>query len=163
MKAAIATEQENEIDAINWSLTAGAATTVSDAHKNLLEIFPSGDESIITYANNLLYAAEQAMEIRKKASIQTIRNKYFSAQAAFWSEHYYECCTKVIETYVSSLSSVHSRWKQAASSAKNVVFYLSRAAKHENKKGVNLLNLYDQCRADYHSTRNRKMIASLLR
>jgi len=163
IKAAIATEQEDEMDAIHWSLTAGAATKVSDAHKNLLKIFPCGDECLITYANNLLYAAEQAMEIRKKTSTQSIGNKYFSAQAAFWSEHYYECCTKVIETYLPSLASVHNGWRQAACSAKKVAFYLSRAAKHENQKGVNLLALYDQYRADYHTARNRIMIASLLR
>ena len=162
MKSAIATQQGNEMDAIHWSLTAGAATKVSNAHKNLLKIFPRGDECLITDANNLLYAAEQAMEIRKKTSTQRIGNKYFSAQAAFWSEHYDECCTKVMETHLPSLASVHNGWKQAACSAKKVAFYWSQAAKHEDKKGVNLLALYDQYRADYHAASNRIMIAFLL-
>jgi hypothetical protein len=148
--------------AIHWSLTAGAATKVSDAHKNLLKIFPRGDEGLITDANNLLDAAEQIMEIRKKTSAQRIGNKYFSAQAAFWSEHYYECCTKVIETHLSSPASVHNEWKKIACSAKKTAFYLSQAAKKEKKMGGYLLALYDQCRANYHVARNRKMIALLL-
>jgi len=158
IKAAEASHQKDEVTAIKWSLAAAAAAQVREAHTQLLELFPIGDQCLITHWNNLLHAAEETMQLRKNSTSLKKKN-ILSDHAAFWSEHYYDCYTKVIEAYMSSYPLANREWEIATKGAKHVASLWKHFKKLETKRSFTLARLYQQRRALYAEKKYRRMIS----
>ncbi|MFZ4116316.1 MAG: hypothetical protein ACOYK6_06290 [Chthoniobacterales bacterium] len=158
IRALAATQQGDEMSAIEWSLAAAAATQVCDAHATLLDLFPRGDQYLITHWNTLLHASEEAMEKRTQAAAHCEKKRTYWNHAAFWAEHYHDCYTKVIEHYSPQYPRDHVAWEKIALHAKEVSSLWSQAALQEERKHLWLSRTYYQKRALRRGDKNKKML-----
>jgi hypothetical protein len=108
----------------------------------------------------LLHAAEEAMQLRKKRASLKKENIHWD-HAAFWSEHYYDCYTRVIENYIPTNPSASGEWEKVAKGAKHVASLWKHFEDLETKQRFTLACLCYKRRALYAEQKNRRMISDL--
>ncbi|MFZ4116317.1 MAG: glycosyltransferase [Chthoniobacterales bacterium] len=121
IKAAKATQQGDELSALQWSLAASGASNAYECHSKLVELLPSGEEELITCWREALHAAEEAIKERHHVITMPPGKKRDSvARIAFWAEHVYECHFKKIESYLQKKKEAYEVWKKITQNAQNL-------------------------------------------
>jgi hypothetical protein len=92
VKAAQATQGNDEYLALQWSLAAYAAKNVCHSHRQVINRLPIASESWMRSWQRMLHMAETVMSLRYGlASMDMRRKRNHYEKAAFWAEHSYEC------------------------------------------------------------------------